>query len=244
MKHTRPGLSALAGQIIGYRRNGQPIRLAAGGSGEGDGDGSGSGDGTAGTDGGQGQTDGDGQGDSTTSKDGPNIDGDFDADRAKRAIAAAREAEKKAKGDAKAAKDQVAAILAAAGLKPDGTKDPAEQLKEASAKATAAETEARTAKIESAVLRRASKAGGDPDALLDSTSFMNSMKDIDPAAADFGDQVTAAIKTAVKNNPKLAAGAAGQGSGTGRQGADHTGGSGGRARSASLADAVKRKLGG
>jgi HK97 family phage major capsid protein len=32
MKHTRPGLSALAGQVIGYRKNGQPIRLAAGGA--------------------------------------------------------------------------------------------------------------------------------------------------------------------------------------------------------------------
>ena len=32
MRHIRPGLSVLAGQIIGYRKTGQPIRLAAGGA--------------------------------------------------------------------------------------------------------------------------------------------------------------------------------------------------------------------
>ncbi|RGC68428.1 hypothetical protein C5N14_13660 [Micromonospora sp. MW-13] len=230
-------LPVIPGTILGYRRNGQPIRVAAGGSGEG-GDGGGGSDGGAG-DGGGGESGqgGEGQGDSTKP---PNIDGEFDADRAKRAIAAARDAEKKARGDAKAAKDQVAAILAAAGLKPDGTKDPAEQLKEASAKATGAEAKARNAQIEAAVLRRAGKAGGDPDALLDSTSFMNSMKDIDPDAADFGDQVTAAIKAAVKSNGKLAA----TGQGPARQGADHTGGGTSKGRSGNLTDAVKRKLGG
>ncbi|WP_320069611.1 hypothetical protein [Micromonospora sp. RTGN7] len=230
------------GKIIGYRRDGRPIYVIAGGSGEGGGGGgagdSGSGGGTAGGESGQGGNDG--QGDDTNTSGKPNIEGEFDAARASRAIQAAREAEKKAKGDAKAAKDQVTAILAAAGLKPDGTKDPAEQLKEASAKATGAEAKARNAQIETAVLRRAGKAGGDPDALLDSTSFMNSMKDIDPDAADFGDQVTAAIKAAVKSNGKLAA----TGQGPGRQGADHTGGGTSRGRSANLTDAVKRKLGG
>ncbi|MFG2059672.1 hypothetical protein ACGFI9_37240 [Micromonospora sp. NPDC048930] len=248
MQHTRHRtLSALAGQIIGYRKDGRPIRLAAGGSGEGgsggDGAGSGSGDGTGNTDtGGDGQADKDGQGDGTGSKDGPNIDGEFDADRAKRAIAAAREAEKKAKGDAKAAKDQVAAILAAAGLKPDGTKDPAEQLKEATAKTEAAETRARNAQIELAVYKRAGKAGADPDAILDSTSFMNTAKDLDPDAADFADQVVDAMKKAVKANPRLAA--TGTSAGAGKQGADHSGSGGSRSRSRDLTSAVAKKLGG
>jgi hypothetical protein len=35
----QPGLSALAGTIIGYRKNGLPIHLAAGGSGDGEGEG-------------------------------------------------------------------------------------------------------------------------------------------------------------------------------------------------------------
>lgn len=32
MRHIRPGLSALAGRVIGYRKDGRPIRLAAGGA--------------------------------------------------------------------------------------------------------------------------------------------------------------------------------------------------------------------
>lgn len=248
MKHIRPGLSALAGQIIGYRRNGEPIRLIAGGSGEGGSSGgeggTGSGDGTGSTDGDGSQGGESGQGDGTSSKDGPNIDGEFDADRAKRSIAAAREAEKKAKAEAKAAKERTDAILKAAGLTPDGKEDPAEQLKASKAAAEQASAKARQTAVELAVYKSAGKAGADPDAVLDSRGFLAEVSDLDPDAADFGDKVTAAIKAAVKKNTKLAATPAGQGSGAGRQGADHTGGSGGRARSGSLDDAVKRKLGG
>jgi hypothetical protein len=245
MQYTRRRtLSALAGQVIGYRKDGRPIRLAAGGSGEG-GEG-GSGDGTGGTDGGgDGQGGNESQGDGTAgSKDGgPTIDGEFDAERARRAIAAAREAEKKAKGDAKAAKEQVSAILKAAGLAPDGTKDPAEQLKEASAKAEAAETKARETQVELAVYKRAGKAGGDPDALLDSRTFRNAVKDLDPDASDFADKVTDAIKAALKANPKLAAAVTG-GQGPARQGTDHTGGNGGRQRPAGLGAAIAARMNG
>jgi len=242
VKHTRPGLSALAGQIIGYRRNGQPIRLAAGGSGDGPAGGEGgSGDGSTNGDGNQGDQ-GD-QGDDTGSKT-PEIKGEFDPDRAKRAIAAAREAEKKAKANQKAADERLAAILRAAGLTPDGKEDPAEQLKAARESADKATARARQTAVELAVYKSAGKAGADPDAVLDSRSFLTAVADLDPEDSDFADKITDAIKTAVKNNPKLAAGTAGQGSGAGRQGADHTGGSGGRNRSTSLAEAVKRKLGG
>lgn len=239
------GRMVTPGKIIGYRKNGSPIRVIAGGSGEGEGA-AGSGDGGSGSAGGDGSTGtgGDGQGDGTAGGAGPNIDGEFDADRAKRAIAAAREAEKKAKGDAKTARDQVAAILAAAGLKPDGSKDPAEQLKEASAKAEAAETTAREARVELAVYKRAGKAGGDPDALLDSRTFRDAVKDLDPAAADFGDKVTEAIKAAIKTNPKLAATTTQGSQGPARQGADHSGGGTGRQRPASLGAAVTARMNG
>jgi hypothetical protein len=171
----------------------------------------------------------------------PKIDGDFDADRARRAIAAARDAEKKAKGDAKVAKDQVAAILAAAGLKPDGTKDPAEQLKEAAAKADAAEKRARDTAVELAVYKSAGKAGADPDALLDSRGFLTAVADLDPDAADFGDKVTTAIKAAVKNNSKLAADGA---KGPGKQGADHSGNGGQKPKPKNLTEAIAARLGG
>lgn len=78
-------------------------------------------------------------------------------------------------------------------------------------------------KVELAVYRIASKAGGDPDALLDSRTFLAEVKDLDPSAKDFSDKVTAAIKTAVKDNPKLKASRVGAGSSS----ADHgSGGSG------------------
>ncbi len=226
------------GKVLGHRKDGRPIHVIAGGSGEGD-----SGDSA---DSGDAGDDGDKADDTGDAKDGdgkgtPKIDGDFDADRARRAIAAARDAEKKAKGDAKTAKDQVAAILAAAGLKPDGTKDPAEQLKEASTKAEAAEAKARTTQIELAVYKAAGKASADPGALLDSRGFLSSVAELDPAAADFGDKVNAAIKAAVKANPKLAATSGG---GAGKQGADHSGSGGSKSTSKDLASAVRKKLGG
>lgn len=242
MRHTRPGLSALAGQIIGYRRNGQPIRLAAGGSGDGGssgGDG-GTGGGDGSTDGGDGQGAEGGQGDDTSKT--PEIKGEFDPERHARALAAAREAEKKAKEKAKAADERVAAILKAAGLTPDGKEDPAEQLKAARETADKAQQKLRDKSLRLAIRENASKAGADPVAVIDSASFRDSVKELDPDADDYDDQVVAAMKKAVKANPKLAAGTAGQGS-AGRQGADHTGGSGAR-RTPSLDAAVKRRLGG
>ncbi|TDC81899.1 hypothetical protein E1193_13430 [Micromonospora sp. KC606] len=248
MQHTRRRtLSALAGQVIGYRKDGRPIRLAAGGSGDADGDGAGSdgGDSAGGTDaGGDGQGGKGGQGDGTSSKDGPTIDGEFDAERARRAIAAAREAEKKAKGDAKAERERVAAILKAAGLTPDGQADPAEQLKAVAAERDAAAAQARDTAVELAVYKRAGKAGGDPDALLDSTRFRAAVKDLDPTAVDFDDKVTDAIKAAIKANPKLAAAVTG-GQGPARQGTDHTGGNnGGRQRPAGLGAAIAARMAG
>lgn len=249
MQHTRRRtLSALAGQIIGYRRNGVPIRLAAGGSGNGgssSGDGSaGGGDGTGSTDGGGDQGAEGGQGDVTGDTKKPEIKGDFDPERHARSLQAARDGEKKAKDAAKAANDRLAAVLKAAGLTPDGKEDPAEQLKAAREAADQAQQKLRDKSLRLAIRENASKAGADPVAVIDSASFRDSVKELDPDADDYDDRVTDAMKKAVKANPKLAAGTAGQGSGPGRQGADHTGGSGGRSRSASLADAVKRKLGG
>lgn len=187
----------------------------------------------------QGNEDGQGRDDSGTKT--PEIKGEFDPERHARALASAREAEKKAKERAKAADERVAAILKAAGLAPDGKEDPAEQLKAARESAAKATTRARQTAVELAVYKSASKAGADPDAVLDSRGFLAAVADLDPEEGDFSKKVTAAITAAVKNNPKLAA-ATGQGSG--RQGADHTGGSGGPRRSTSLDAAVKRALGG
>ena len=58
----------------------------------------------------------------------------------------------------------------------------------------------RASQLEMAVYKLASKAGGDPDALLDSNSFMRSLNGLDPADDS---KITDAIKAAVTSNTKL-----------------------------------------
>jgi len=229
----------LLATIGGPAYRGPARRDDAGGSGSSTGSGS-----TEGGSGSTGDTDGDdGQGDKGTQGDGtgskPNIDGDLDKDRAARAIAAAREGERKAKDAAKAANDRTAAILKAAGLTADGKEDPEQALKDAAEKADKATTALRDKSLRLAVRENADKAGVDATAVIDSSSFRDTVKELDSEAADYDDQVVAAMKKALKANPRLAAGAAG----TTRQGGDHTGGTGGKSRSGSLEEALKRKLG-
>lgn len=69
---------------------------------------------------------------------------------------------------------------------------------------TAAESTARATAVQLAVVRGAIKAGADHEALLDTTSFMASLADVDPTDAT---AVKAAIDKAVKANAKLAAAA-------------------------------------
>ncbi|SCL16368.1 hypothetical protein GA0074692_6872 [Micromonospora pallida] len=223
------------GKILGYRRDGRPIRVIAGGSGEGDPGGDedgGSTDDQAGAN--------DGQDDDKTKT--PKITGEFDPDRHARALAAAREGEKKAKEARKAADERLAAVLKAAGLTPDGKTDPAEQLKAAAAERDKAVARARETAVELAVYKSAGKAGADPDAVLDSRGFLAQVADLDPDAADFPDKVTAAIKAAVKANPKLASTPTGQG--PGKQGTDHSGAGGQKGKPKNLTDAITAKLGG
>jgi hypothetical protein len=174
----------------------------------------------------------------------PKIEGEFDKDRYERTLASARQGEKAAKEAVKAANDRVAAILAAAGLTPDGKTDPAEQLKAAAAERDAAVKAARDTAVELAVYRIAGKAGADPDAVLDSRGFLAAVKDLDPSSSDFRDKVTEAVKAAVKNNARLAAAPAPAGQGPAKQGVDHTGSGGKKTRSGSLNAAVAKRLGG
>lgn len=228
----RTGRHVIPGTVIGHRKDGRPIYAIAGGSGEGDTDGDGSPDG---------DQDGSPSQDGDSSKK-PDIKGDYDPERAARAIAAAREGEKKAKADAKAEKERVAAILKAAGLTPDGKTDPAEQLKAAAEERDKAQQKLRDKSLRLSVRENADKAGVEPTATLDSTAFRAAVAELDPDAADYDDQVTAAMKVALKANPRLAAAQDGQG--PARQGADHSGGSNGRQRPASLGAAIAARMGG
>ncbi|MFD8948987.1 hypothetical protein ACFV0B_09060 [Streptomyces xanthophaeus] len=65
---------------------------------------------------------------------------------------------------------------------------------------TTAQAQARQTAVELAVYRTAATAGADPDALLDSRQFADSLANVDPANTD---AVTAAIKAAVLANPRL-----------------------------------------
>lgn len=67
---------------------------------------------------------------------------------------------------------------------------------------TTSQADAKQARVELAVFRNAAAAGGDPAALLDSTSFLRSLADIDPADSA---AVQAAIVSAVEANSRLGA---------------------------------------
>ncbi|MFB4284857.1 hypothetical protein ACBJ59_56985 [Nonomuraea sp. MTCD27] len=84
----------------------------------------------------------------------------------------------------------------------------------------------RRALIELAVHRASQKVGADPDALLDSRSFLKAVRDMDPDADDFSTSLAETIQTAVENNPKFKA--ATQAGPPARSGGEFTGGPGGR----------------
>lgn len=76
--------------------------------------------------------------------------------------------------------------------------DPAQLTQELSAERQAAQQ----ARVELAVFRAAGAAGGDPAALLDSTSFLRSLDGVDPTDSE---AIAAAVASAVEANPRLGA---------------------------------------
>lgn len=135
----------------------------------------------------------------------------------------------------KAAEDATKALtdrlLEALGQKPGAKAPTADELASQLSKAT---DEGREARVELAVFKAAGKHQGDPNALLDSRSFLAEVKGLDPAAADFQSKIDAAIKTAVDANPKLKAVL-----GTGKSAVDHAAGNGEKKTPTSLDAAVQ-----
>lgn len=110
----------------------------------------------------------------------------------------------------------------------------------------AAETEQlrnenRITKVELAVYRAAAKHQGDPDALLDSRTFLAKVADLDPKGEDFTTQLDDAIKQALVDNPKLKTAPA-----AGASSVNHAGGTGENAvtaeRFAAMTPAEKNQL--
>lgn len=77
------------------------------------------------------------------------------------------------------------------------------QAREAQAVADTNAAEARKARVELAAFRIADKAGADPDAVLDSRTFLRAVRDLDPADEEFGTKVQAAVEQALEVNPRL-----------------------------------------
>ncbi|HET9499496.1 MAG TPA: hypothetical protein VFO98_04485, partial [Marmoricola sp.] len=111
--------------------------------------------------------------------------------------AARTNAKAQAAEDAK--KELANTIGKALGLVEDGAETDPAKLTES---LTTAQADARRAQVELAVFRSATTAGGDPAALLDSTSFLASLDGIDPTDAP---AVAEAITRAVEANPRLGA---------------------------------------
>lgn len=92
-------------------------------------------------------------------------------------------------------------------LNPDAGQDddPAEALAAATTEAETLRTENTTLRAELAVHSLAAEHGGNPNALLDSRSFLNALQALDASADDYRDQVADAIKAAVQSNANLSA---------------------------------------
>lgn len=134
-----------------------------------------------------------------------------------------------------ARQDMAATIARALGYNPEGEEapDPEEQVRTLTTQIEATRAEAEQAALELAIYRTASTVGANPDALLDSRSFMQTMAKVDAANAD---AVTEAITTAIKNNPTLKAAQA-----VGSTRVDHTPGGNGHAEPKSLTEALSAR---
>ncbi|MFJ7070178.1 hypothetical protein [Streptomyces sp. NPDC101115] len=249
--HTLPFRHPLAthpaGTILGHRRNGSPIYAIAGGSGEGEG----------------------GTGVTPPAAPpaanpptpappaappaalAPATDGDVKSlpEWAQKALSDARAEAGKARTTAKEnaaneARQQLAQDIGKAlGIvKADEPADPAKltaTIGEQTTRIGSLEGTVRSLTIELAAYRAAGKHEANPAALLDSRSFLESVKGLDPTATDFATKLDAAIKTAVENNQQLRGGQAPR-----RGGGDFAGGPGTTGRPTSLGQAVAAGLGG
>ncbi|MEU8821808.1 hypothetical protein [Actinoplanes sp. NPDC048796] len=175
----------------------------------------------------------------------PKIEGDLDPERHARALAAAREGERKAKDARKASDDRLASVLKALGLNADGKADPEEQVKALTTERDDWRNKATGAITRNAIRDAAETHKAKAAELLDSQSFLNQLKDLDATADDFDDKVADLVKAAVKANPAKYGATEPGAKGTGKQGADHSGAGGNnKTKPKGLAAAVTAALSG
>ncbi|XVU25802.1 hypothetical protein ACQPZJ_01720 [Actinoplanes sp. CA-054009] len=175
----------------------------------------------------------------------PKIEGDLDPERHARALGAAREDARKAKEARKASDDRLASVLKALGLNSDGKADPEEQVKALTTERDDWRTKATDAITRNAIRDAADTHKAKAAELLDSQSFLNQLKDLDPTDDDFTDKVGDLVKAAVKANPAKYGVTEPGAKGTTRQGADHSGAGGNnKTKPKGLAAAVTAALSG
>lgn len=232
------------GAIIGYRKNGLPIRLIAGGSE------------AAPEPSTEPETGGDDTG--TTPPADPTPDPKPEPDKGKAkdpadelakwkalsrqnetAAKEARKAIEKAEQDKQSTLDAIARAL---GLKKGEEVDPAKLAEQLTGERDTARSELRQTRIELAIYETASKHGAKPSALRDSRSFLSKVADLDPSDKGFRDALIEAAKEAVKDNPALAAEASKPPARSGAEMTGAPGGAGGGKRPTSLAAAVANHL--
>jgi hypothetical protein len=232
----RSYLPARFREPLGYRKNGQPFYLIAGGSGEDGGEGGTEGTPPAGDAGttpgpqangaGSQQPAGEGNADVTPGTSPPDDDktartiaairGEFKDERAKRQAAekrladieAAREADRAEQAE-RNRKLAIALGVASEDEPPDPAKlaEELERTKAANqAAADALKAEIRQRDIRLAVLTQAPGLGANGLLLMDSLSFLGKLSGLDPAADDFTGQIGEAIKAAAEANPQYKAG--------------------------------------
>lgn len=192
-----------AGTVLGYRANGRPVYAIAGGDGTGEGDGGAGGDGGQGGEGGQPQ--GNGEQDPTGQQQGAEDVSTLPA-WAQKAIADARAEAGKSRTVAKAnaARDAEQALAQkigqALGLVQGDQQATPEQLTQQLAES---QKSARDTAVHLAAYKAAQSENARADRLLNSRSFTDRLAALDPAAADFGEQLKAAIKAEVDTDPDL-----------------------------------------
>lgn len=136
-------------------------------------------------------------------------------DWAQKEIRTARKEAADRRGELRTLKDEqaktaetLAAIGKALGLDADKPPDPEQlqaQIAERDGQLEARDAAIRQQAVELAALRAAPKLGANPDALLDSRSFVATLESLDPAADDFAASLDEAITKALEANPTLQA---------------------------------------
>lgn len=92
------------------------------------------------------------------------------------------------------------------------------QIAERDSRLAEATATAQRLQVELAAFKAASRNGANPDALLDSRTFVEAAHKLDPSKDSFGADLDAAIKSALEANPNLKAAPGGRGPAQGPQG--------------------------